>query len=314
MKGALVVGIDSYPGAGQLHGCVNDAVELASVLSSHEDGSRNFQVELQKNVLTKASLRAMISRLFQADLHTAVFSFSGHGSINERGGFIITPDTRKYDEGIAMDELLAIVNQSPIKDKIIILDCCHAGAMGTPVITGNAAAHIGEGVVILAAARSAEGAMEVNGQGVFTNLLLAALRGGAADITGRITAAGIYSCMDESLGFMEQRPQFRANINRFIVLRNVEPELPLAVLKKITTYFTTTEQLLAMDPSYEATRTEVAIPERVTILKHLQKMNRVRLVVPVGEEHLYDAAIHSKACKLTALGKHYWNLVKKNYI
>lgn len=313
MKGALVTGIDTYQGAAQLQGCVNDAVALAAVLSSNEDGSQNFQVDLRKNVQTKAALRDMIIRLFQADLHTALFYFSGHGSINERGGFIITPDTRKYDEGISMDELMGIVNLSPIKNKIVILDCCHAGAMGALASTGSTAAHIGEGVVILAASRPAESAMEVNGQGVFTSLLLAALGGRAADITGRITVAGVYGLMDESLGFMEQRPQLKAHISRFIVLRHVEPEVPLAVLKKITDYFTTAEQLLALDPSYEETRAE-AIPERVTIFKHLQKMNRARLVVPVGEEHLYDAAINSKACKLTAQGKHYWYLVKKKYL
>jgi len=38
------------------------------------------------------------------------------------------------------------------------------------------------------------------------------------------------------------------------------------------------------------------------------------LVVPVGEDHMYYAAINSKSCKLTILGEHYWKLVKKNRI
>lgn len=40
----------------------------------------------------------------------------------------------------------------------------------------------------------------------------------------------------------------------------------------------------------------------------------VNLVVPVGEAHMYYAAMNRKSCKLTALGVHYWNLVKNNRI
>ena len=50
---------------------------------------------------------------------------------------------------------------------------------------------------------------------------------------------------------------------------------------------------------------------KVSIFKDLQAMERVGLVVPVSEEHMYYAAMNSSACKLTALGEHYWDLVKK---
>ncbi len=76
-----------------------------------------------------------------------------------------------------MDDLLKIANASPITDKIILLDCCRAGNMGTPAFGGNAA-HIGEGIVILAASRASESALEINGHGVFTSLLLAGARWG----------------------------------------------------------------------------------------------------------------------------------------
>ena len=46
----------------------------------------------------------------------------------------------------------------------------------------------------------------------------------------------------------------------------------------------------------------------------LQKYNRVNLVVPVEEKHMYYAAMNSKGCRLTPLGIHYWNLVNKNRI
>ena len=315
MKGALIVGIDNYPKGAELRGAVNDAVDLASLLSSNEDGSRNFEIELQKNVLTRASLRSMIIHLFQADLHTALFYFSGHGCVNERGGFIVTPDFRSYDEGISMDEILAIVNQSRIKNKIVIIDSCHAGALGEPVIIGAAASIIAEGVVILAAARRTEVSMEVNGHGVFTRLLLGALKGGAADLAGNITPGSVYAYIDRSLGFWQHRPQFKSNVSRLISLRNVKPPIPMeTVLKKITEYFKKPEEHYPLGRTYEFTNTDVAIPEHVTIFKDLQQMQSVGLVVPVGEQHMYFAAQNEKACRLTPLGEHYWQLVKEGKV
>jgi hypothetical protein len=34
------------------------------------------------------------------------------------------------------------------------------------------------------------------------------------------------------------------------------------------------------------------------------------LVEPVGAEHMYFAAIESKACRLTLLGRHYWHVAE----
>lgn len=221
MKGALIVGIDNYPTA-PLQSCVNDAMALASLLETNGDGSKNFHVELLKNVAVKASLREAIKQFFKADLHSALFYFSGHGFINERGGFIVTPDFGNYGgDGISMHEILSIVNKSKIKDRIVILDCCHAGALGQDELIGEAISFLAEGVVIITSARQSEQAIERNGHGVFTRLLLEALRGGAADLSGNITPASIYAYIDRSLGFMEQRPQFKSNVNRFTTLRTV---------------------------------------------------------------------------------------------
>lgn len=54
--------------------------------------------------------------------------------------------------------------------------------------------------------------------------------------------------------------------------------------------------------------------EHEEIFSILQRYVKLNLVIPVGAEHMYYAAIESKACKLTVQGQHYWNLVKKNTI
>ena len=68
-----------------------------------------------------------------------------------------------------------------------------------------------------------------------------------------------------------------------------------------------------LDDTYEP---DSANPNAENVKKFgvLQKYNRVNLVIPVGAEHMYYAAMENKSCKLTPLGIHYWNLVKNNRI
>ena len=51
-----------------------------------------------------------------------------------------------------------------------------------------------------------------------------------------------------------------------------------------------------------------------TIFKKMQKCAGARLIVPDGAEYMYYAAIESKACKLTSLGAHYWELAKNRQL
>lgn len=312
MRKALVVGINNYPTA-PLRGCINDASAFANTIEKNGDGSPNFAVRLETDVPTKSSLKTMIKELFEGDSDIALLYFSGHGFFNELGGFIVTPDHQQNDEGVSMDEILVLANKSKAKDKIIILDCCNSGAFGSPAITGNQAQII-EGVVILTASKSTESAVEVNGHGVFTNLLIDALQGGAADLCGYITPGSVYAYIDQALGAWEQRPVFKTNVTRFTPLRKINPRVPVDILRKITEYFSVPEQEYQLDPTYEFDNGEIAVPENVAIMKNLQKLVSVGLVVPVGEEHMYYAAQNSKTCKLTALGYHYWRLVNDGKI
>ncbi len=312
MKKALVIGIDNYP-TSPLKGCVNDASAFASIIEKHGDGSPNFSILLKTDTKTKSDLKSLIVDLFKGNDDIALLYFSGHGFLNAFGGYIVTPDYKKYDEGISMDEILKIANASKVKDKVIVLDCCHSGAFGSPNISGGTA-HIVEGVTILTASRDIESAIEINGHGVFTNLLLDALSGGAADLRGHITPGGVYAYVDQALGPWDQRPVFKTNVTRFTSLRTINPPVALEVLRKIIEYFPTPQQEFPLDPTYEYTNKDVATETNIAIFKHLQKFESVGLVIPVGEAHMYWAAQNSKSCKLTALGYHYWRLVKEKRI
>lgn len=320
---ALIVGIDNYTN-NKLTGCVNDAQAIKAVLSKNEDGSPNFDVQFRRDLETRAALFELVKKCFSGDSDVALFYFSGHGfRDNETNqGYLVTPDSCEGNYGLALDELVTIANNSQCRNKVIILDCCYAGSAGESMLLGGNSV-INEGVTILCASRSTEEAIEVNGHGVFTSLLEEALKGGAADITGHITPGGIYAFVDKALGPWDQRPIFKTNVTSFVSLRKVKPQVDEATLRKISNFFEKPDNEYPLDPSYEFTNTEEATheikepysdEENVKTFKALQALESVGLVRPVEAEHMYFAAMNSKSCELTALGKHYWRLAKEGKI
>ena len=322
MKKALIVGINNYP-TSPLSGCVNDAKVIANILERNGDGGANFSIKMELDVSTKSKLKGAIRDCFAGDEDVALFYFSGHGFIDTIGGYIVTPDFSKDDWGVSMQEILEIVNQSKCRSKVVILDCCHSGFMGNITVSGQTATVINEGVTILTASKQDAPAIETDGHGVFTSLLLEALKGGAADVTGNITPGGIYAYIDRALGPWGQRPVFKTNVTRFSPLRTVKPQIDISVLRKIAEYFVEPYAEYDLDPSYEFTNTpsvehDIVEPyakaENVAIFKNLQKFESIGLIVPCGEDHMYYAAMKSKKCKLTAIGQYYWQLVNNKIL
>lgn len=221
-----------------------------------------------------------------------------------------------------MTEILNIVNKSKTRNKIVILDCCYSGKFGNGALTDKIT-KISEGVTVLTASRENQASVETDGHGIFTSLLIEALSGGAANISGDITPGSIYSYIDQALGSWEQRPMFKTNTHSFVKVRTVVPSLEVTILRNIIKYFPESSYEYVLNPSFEFTNTKEYRPDlkepyanesNVKIMKDLQKMASVGLIKPVDEEHMYFAAMNSKSCKLTALGYHYWRLVKKNKI
>lgn len=322
MRKALVVGLDNYPKC-PLSGCVNDAVAVANIVSKNEDGSPNFEVKTILDIVPQRTLMKNIYELFDGNSDVELFYFAGHGLVNNGVSYIVTTDYDDYNYGVRLDDILQAANASKAKHKIIILDSCYSGAMGTPGFFGNDQAIIGDGLTILTSSRSNQTSAEVDGHGLFTALLLEALKGGAADVTGSITPGSIYAYIDKALGPWEQRPVFKTNVSSFLSIRNVLPSVPLNCLRNITSYFSDATAELSLNPSFEYTNHpdnvhDIVEPysddSNVAVFKDLQKLESVGLVYPVGEEHMYYAAMNSKSCKLTPLGQHYWNLVKRGKI
>ncbi len=315
MRQALIVGIDHYK-TQPLAGCVSDAENMYALLRQHENNDPNFQSKIVTSsgdgeLISRAKLREDIATLFTSQADVALLYFSGHGFLSPVGGYFVTQDASRYDEGISMDEVLNYANQSPSQEKVIIIDCCHSGAFGTPVAMPINTTALKEGVSIIAASRANQASSEVNGSGLFTSSICDGLKGGASDVLGGVTAANLYAYVDEALGaWTGQRPVFRTNVSRFVSLRQNHPIVALENLRLLSTYFSTVDSVFALDPSFEFTHPEYN-PENGRIFQILQKYRAARLVEPIGTEHLYYAAIESRACKLTFLGQRYWKLASE---
>lgn len=321
---ALIAGINFYEHASKLSGCVDDAKAMKEVLAYHEDGKRNFQCHLytasdEHSAVGRSTLKREIKKLFSADVSTVLFYFAGHGSLTELGGFLLASDSDGADEGISLHELLLLANKSPAKNKLIILDSCHSGVAGDDAHSGQVTA-ISSGVTVLTASGAKQYSKESGGGGVFTSLLVDALQGGAANLLGDVSPGAAYAHIDQSLGALMQRPVFKANVQEFLSLRRVAPPMPLQEIRQLTRHFMMPEDEYSVDPRYDDDphgRPEGAPPpdpECVRTFAVFRNYHRLHLLVPVGVRYMYEAAMQSKACRLTPLGRHYWRLVAEELI
>lgn len=329
MRKALVVGIDYYNYIGGLNGAVNDAWGVRDVLERNADGSVNFTTP---HLLTATSadtavprrqLKDAVLELFAGDSEIALFYFSGHGYIEDTGGgYLCASDCRSGDDGLSLAEVMSAATRSRAQNKVVILDSCYSGITGSSTIEPNVAL-VSDGMTILTASTAEQYAMETGGSGVFTNLLIDALEGAAANLLGAVTPGSVYAHIDQSLGPWAQRPVFKTNVTKFISLRTVRASVDLVDLRQLAVLFRTPTTRFQLDPSFEPERAgneEQSIPPpdpvhtaQFAVLQRHQSVGLVR-AVGASRPHMWHAAMESAACELTALGQHYWRLANQGLL
>lgn len=327
MRKALCIGIDFYGNDNDLTGCINDARLVSDSLKTNYDGSKNFNVKsLYGSENESVSFEYMLESIrelfcsYCEDCDVVLFYFSGHGYFDRNDAYLCASDTNVNNiaNAIPFNSVLDIVNESKAKNKIIILDCCFSGAMGYSKDGNFSYSKISDGTIILTASSKEQASIECDGKGLFTSLFVEALNGASMNILGEVSPGSIYAYIDKALGPWEQRPIFKANVRNFISLKKNKPLIELEELKKIVTIFESKDKLYQLDPSYEPDKSNLqdktVNKDNENIFKILQNYTRLGLVIPDGEEHMYYAAINSKHCKLTELGKSYWTLIKKERI
>jgi hypothetical protein len=317
MKRALLVGIDEYVSFSRLRGCVNDVNALLPLLTRNEDDSPNFPCIPLTSATEKVTRRRLLDSVDQllapgADL--ALFYFAGHGRSEQNDLVLVCQDGTPDDPGVPVATILARAIGSPVREIIIILDCCFSGgAGGIPQLGGDISA-LRSGISILTASRGDQKAVETEaGRGLFSTHLCGALDGGASDVLGAVSIAGVYAYLSQSCGPWDSRPMFKANVERLNDLRRCAPAVPLHELRRLPQLFPDPDTTFPLDPSHEPT----ALPhhsENEAVFAVLQRCRAAKLVQPVGEEHMYFAAMKGTGCRLTPLGKHCWHLAQSGLL
>lgn len=329
MRRALVVGIDYYAHIGNLSGAVADARAVHDVLERNADGSVNFTTPQllaasgPGTAVSRRQLKEAVLELFAGDAEIALLYFSGHGYVEDTGGgYLCASDCESGDDGLSLAEVMTAATRSRAQNKVVILDSCHSGVTGGTALDPDLAL-VSDGMTILTASTAEQYAMEVGGSGVFTNLLVGALDGAAANLLGAVTPGSVYAHIDQSLGPWAQRPVFKTNVKKFISLRTAQAMVSLGDLQQLAVLFHTPSAHLALDPSFEPERSggegeDVPPPDpsKTAQFAVLQRLQSVGLVRPVGASrpHMWHAAMESAACELTALGKHYWRLASQRLL
>ncbi|MFD9702455.1 caspase domain-containing protein [Lentzea sp. NPDC059081] len=318
MRRALLVGVNAYDLFDDLRGCENDALAIEPLLAFNEDRSRNLRCHSLTGTVTRPQLHARLKELLAPGADFALLYFAGHGTLETKDLALMSSDSTPDNLGIRFSEVLAMIDASDIQEVVVILDCCFSGAAGTVPALSKTSALVRSGVSILTASRSDQLSEEVDERGVFSTYLQGALNGGAANVLGHVTAAGLYAYLWECFDGWGPNPTFKTNVDRLHVLRRCEPSIKVEVLRQLADWFPTADYEFPLDPTYEPDKERTQLPphpENEAVFAQLQSCRANKLVEPVApHHHMYYAAIHSGSCRLTALGKHYWSMATQDLL
>lgn len=315
MKKALIVGIDYHTEIPSLYGCVADANAVNLVLERHADGSNNFSTQLlcssgPSQYVCGNELRTALIELFNSDVETALFYFSGHGYVDELSGYLITSEYSFGDAGLSVNDILVLANNSPASNKIIILDIENSCASESELSCNKFSAEVAEGVSFIAVSTTDQYTVEDNGSGLFTSAFINALNGDAADLLGHVSLNSTSAYMEQFFGLWEQTPVLKNHIHQPVSLRHAAAPIALPDLLQINELFPEADHEIRLDTRYlpdmkgRNTDWPAPDPEKSELFRILLKYSQLKLVETVSSPCIMSAALDETTCKLTRQGEH----------
>src|SRR3984893_17003127 len=159
----------------------NDAQKLAEVLKDPDTCGFEARHYLNTPSLEILSDLDEISRELAQD-DTLLFYYSGHGKLSGNELCLVSKETRTARlraTSIKASEVLGYLQESSARRRILVLDCCHSGAMANIYKGGDAESALNGlaysyGTCILTASTAIQWAeeREKDGHGVFTKALI----------------------------------------------------------------------------------------------------------------------------------------------
>ncbi|MGB7248105.1 MAG: caspase family protein [Phormidesmis sp.] len=236
-RDALVVGINQYHSLPKLNAPAADAEAVAARLQTQGEFRVHRLPEVVKgnrasvgkrSPVTSQMLEDSLVQLFKPKGKnvptTALFYFSGHGLQREAGiqeGYLATSDTDPGggNFGISLFWLRRLLQQSPVRQLIVILDCCHSGELMT-FSDADPGAKAGVDRLFMAASREYESAYEsLEGKhSVFTAALLSGLDPYQQD-GGKVSNHGLSKHVSQQLRGEIQQPLFESSGSEIVLTR-----------------------------------------------------------------------------------------------
>jgi hypothetical protein len=328
---ALIIGINSYQQGANLSTCVADAQAMGQLLEEHEDERPNYDCRIlldqtEKGApITMAVLREACNQLFADTKDDVLFYFSGHGALTSFGGYLCAHDSVRNNLGVPMQEIMQMAYDSRARDILMILDCCHSGDLGNPSILrtghGDLLATLRTDMTVIGASQSTESSFEGEEYSVFTAALLDALRGGAADHLGWVTASSLYAYVDRRFSWKDrQRPVYKTNATGTHVVRQCASLIDRLKLRRMVELFPDASYHYVLDPEFEPHDKDGKLPENAnhekvaiaTLFKAYRDSGLLKPSTP--DEQLFYTARLGHTVELTPVGREYWWLVKNKKI
>ncbi len=236
-RDALIVGINQYRSLPALNAPAADAGAVAARLQTQGEFRVQRMPEVIKNKqasvgrkrgVTSQMLEQALIQLFKPKgkniPNTAVFYFSGHGLQRDAGiqeGYLATsdvdPDNGNF--GISLNWLRRLLQQSPVRQIVVILDCCHSGEL-LSFRDADPGARAGIDRLFMAASREYESAYEsLEGtHSVFTRALLSGLNPYVQD-GGKVSNYGLTEHVSQQLRGELQQPLFESSGSEIVLTR-----------------------------------------------------------------------------------------------
>ncbi|WP_088891514.1 nSTAND1 domain-containing NTPase [Leptolyngbya ohadii] len=310
-RDALVVGVNTYQNLPGLKAPARDAEAVAKMLHTYGEFRVHRLPEVlqagqpqvgQKTQVTLQMLESALIQLFKPKgrsvAQTALFYFSGHGLQREAGireGFLAPsntdPDRGFY--GLSLFWLRRLLQESPVRQRIIILDCCHSGEL-LNFLEADPGAVPGTDRLFMAASREYETAYESidSPYSVFTQALLTGLDP-SRNQTGTVNHHALTDWVNHQLKGEIQQPLFESSGSEIILTRQVTRlDRPLDRMEGTTNLYPTqppiqTSSLSLVCPyrgqeCFEEQHAEFFFGREALTVELLQKLETDRLVAVVG--------------------------------